>query len=222
MPDTLSIVDMTLRMLLAVVVGGLVGYERETHGRPAGLRTHILVCLGSALFTITSIQMAGIRYDPGRIAAQIVSGIGFLGAGTIIRQGSVVRGLTTAASLWTVAAIGIAVGIGRDNMAFIAVIASVVVFATLSTINRFEHKLIARRVYRDLIISLHGGRGSISTLLGALSEQEVDVVGVETEEAEHAGVTVFRFHLRLPTSRSMSQVNENISLLPQVESLHWD
>ncbi len=103
-----------IRLVMALALGGVIGLEREVHGRQAGLRTHILVCLASALMMIVSIQMSslGQGIDPSRIAAQVVSGIGFLGAGTILRMGASVRGLTTAASLWTVAGIGLAVGAG--------------------------------------------------------------------------------------------------------------
>src|SRR5690348_13480184 len=105
----MSFLDMLLRLGTATLMGGLVGVEREQRDRPAGLRTHLLVCLGSTLITIVSIEMGGTHYDPARIAAQIVSGIGFLGAGTIFRSGSVVRGLTTAAGLWVVSGIGMAI-----------------------------------------------------------------------------------------------------------------
>ena len=115
MPDS-NLWDMILKLVVSLALGGAVGLERETHGRPAGLRTHILVCVGSTLFALCSYTVAGTRFDPGRISAQIVTGIGFLGAGTIMRQGSVVRGLTTAASIWTVAAIGVAVAIGGEMM----------------------------------------------------------------------------------------------------------
>ena len=108
--------ELLLRLVLAGILGGAVGFERERHNRPAGLRTHILVCLGSALVMIVSVEgfsgALGPRGDQARLAAQVVSGIGFLGAGTIMRQGSSVRGLTTAASLWVVAAVGLATGIG--------------------------------------------------------------------------------------------------------------
>ena len=109
------------RLALAAALGAVVGFERELREREAGLRTHLLVSLGSALFTIVSaygvdgLQLRprpGLGYDPTRIAAQIVTGIGFLGAGAILRQGTLVRGLTTAASLWVVAAIGMAAGPG--------------------------------------------------------------------------------------------------------------
>lgn len=105
------------RLLLSAVLGAVVGIEREVHGRAAGLRTHILVCLGSALFMITSVlistqygHLGGV--DPSRIASGVVTGIGFLGAGAIIRFGTSIKGLTTAASIWAVAAVGLAVGAG--------------------------------------------------------------------------------------------------------------
>ena len=105
-----------LRLVVAFVLGGLMGLEREWHHRPAGLRTHILVCVASALFGIISAAaVTGVSIgegDPSRVAASVVSGIGFLGAGTIMRYGNVVRGLTTAASLWMVAAIGLSCGVG--------------------------------------------------------------------------------------------------------------
>ncbi len=102
-----------LRLLVAAILGALVGLEREIHERPAGMRTHLLVSLGSAGFTVLSIAaFTAPGADPGRIAAQIVSGIGFLGAGAILKEGATVRGLTTAASLWAVAAVGMAAGAG--------------------------------------------------------------------------------------------------------------
>jgi putative Mg2+ transporter-C (MgtC) family protein len=116
--------DLLVRLALAVVLGGLIGLEREWAGKPAGLRTNILICLGSALFTDLSIataleanvanQAAAIEFraDPARIAAQIISGIGFLGAGAIIESRGSVTGLTTAATIWVVAAVGMAVGAG--------------------------------------------------------------------------------------------------------------
>ncbi|RLE03598.1 MAG: MgtC/SapB family protein [Bacteroidetes bacterium] len=106
--------DLIIRLAIAALLGGLLGLEREIHGRPAGLRTHLLVSLGAAAFMVMSNLVAGMNQgfsgDPGRIAAQIVSGIGFLGAGAIVKEGVNIRGLTTAACLWVAAAIGMACG----------------------------------------------------------------------------------------------------------------
>lgn len=110
--------QVVLRLFLAAILGGVIGFERQKHNkRIAGLRTHILVCIGSALIMLVSIYvyesyLNKVSVDPSRIAAGVVTGIGFLGAGTIIRSGESVQGLTTAASLWTVAGIGLAVGTG--------------------------------------------------------------------------------------------------------------
>ncbi len=103
--------DMVIRLLIAAVAGGVIGYERERAVKPAGLRTNILVCTGAALFTILSSNFGGIS-DPSRIAAAVVIGVGFLGAGTIFRMGERTIGLTTAATVWVVAAIGLALGAG--------------------------------------------------------------------------------------------------------------
>jgi putative Mg2+ transporter-C (MgtC) family protein len=104
---------MALRLLLAAALGAAIGYQRERAQKPAGLRTHILISAGAALFTIVSTYGFGIEADPSRIAAGVVAGIGFIGAGAIIRrEGGIVEGLTTAATIWAVAAIGLAVGAG--------------------------------------------------------------------------------------------------------------
>ena len=106
-------IEMVLRLLLAAALGAIIGYQRERAGKPAGLRTHILICVGAALFTIGSLYGFGATADPARVAAGIVAGIGFLGAGAIIRrEGGIVEGLTTAATIWAIAAVGLAAGAG--------------------------------------------------------------------------------------------------------------
>ena len=124
---------MFFKLLLASIIGGLIGFQRENSNRPAGLRTHILVCVGSALVMITSEYIfntyRGIsNIDPARLGAQVISGIGFLGAGTILRDGSTIKGLTTAAGLWTVSCIGIAIGSG---FYFGGIAAAIIVYLTL-------------------------------------------------------------------------------------------
>jgi putative Mg2+ transporter-C (MgtC) family protein len=134
------------RMALAAALGGLIGLEREASGKPAGFRTNLLICLGAALVTELSIAVArditlpgGFRSDPGRLAAQIVSGVGFLGAGTIIQSRGSVVGLTTAATLWVVAAIGMAVGAGAYIQALVG---TGIVILALMILGRFEDHLL--------------------------------------------------------------------------------
>lgn len=132
--------DTIYRLVLASILSGIIGFEREAHGRAAGLRTHILVCVGSSLIMITSLYVFEVyagrgSLDPGRIAANVVTGIGFLGAGTIIRSGSSVMGLTTAASIWAVAGIGLAVGCGFYAG---AISATIIILAVLMLLRKVE------------------------------------------------------------------------------------
>ncbi len=134
--------EMLMRLFVATLCGSLIGFEREIHGKMAGLRTHALVSLGSALIMVVSIDMfaayRGIAaVDPTRIAAQVVSGVGFLGAGAIIRFPTGIRGLTTAASLWVVSAIGLAAGAGFFKPVFVATVLVLVVLVLFAQIGRF-------------------------------------------------------------------------------------
>lgn len=127
-----------IKLLLAATLGGLIGLERELHRKPAGLRTNMFICLGSALFTVLSAEMAGAGSDPGRIAAQIITGIGFIGAGAIIRDRGNVVGLTTAATIFVVASVGMAVGMAMYVTAFFT---TVVILLALSFLGWAEGRL---------------------------------------------------------------------------------
>ncbi len=137
--------DDVLKLVLALFLGGIIGAERELHDKAAGLRTITFICVGATLFTVLSRRLSTTG-DPGRIAAQIVSGVGFLGAGAILHQRGQVRGLTTAATIWIVAAIGMAVGSDRVVLALCATVVALVVLAALPQIER----LITRGHYRAI------------------------------------------------------------------------
>ena len=140
-----STLSAVIRMLMAVILGAIVGFERERHGRAAGLRTHILVCLGATIATLIghyNISVLNISSDPMRIGAQVLSGIGFLGVGTILSKGRFqVTGLTTAAGLWTTAAIGLATGIGFYEGALLS---TVLVVLTMTTLAMFDSQIIKK------------------------------------------------------------------------------
>lgn len=134
-------INLALRLAVGLALGAVIGFEREFHRQPAGFRTHSLVALGAALFTIVgAYAFDGPGADPTRIAAQVVSGIGFIGAGTILQYRGHIRGLTTAASLWSVAAIGMAAGAG---LILLAVVGTVLILIILAILNRVEG--LARR-----------------------------------------------------------------------------
>lgn len=150
----MNTLEVIIRLFLAIGVGGLIGYEREYQNRPAGFRTHILVCVGAAVISMIQLYdvdqtvnmilahpelASALKADIGRIGAQVVSGIGFLGAGTIIHQKGSVKGLTTAASLWVVACIGLAVGLGYYTLSILATITVAVVLVSLK---KFESKFL--------------------------------------------------------------------------------
>jgi putative Mg2+ transporter-C (MgtC) family protein len=131
--------ELTIRLVAALALGGVIGWERELQRMPAGFRTHALVALGAAIFTVVSAHgLTGPQSDPTRIAAQIVSGVGFLGGGAILHHGGTVRGLTTAASLWAVAAVGMAAGAG---LLIMAVVSTVLVIIGLEVFDRFERAM---------------------------------------------------------------------------------
>ena len=126
-----------MRLLLAAGLGGAIGVEREIHKRPAGLRTNILIAVGSALFTALSIEIARTGGTPDRISAQIVTGVGFLGAGAILRSGRSVHGMTTAATIWVNAAVGMAAGAGEFLMATMTTVITLIVLAALPPIEAY-------------------------------------------------------------------------------------
>ncbi len=141
--------DLSLRLTVGLVLGAVIGFERELHRQPAGFRTHSLVSLGAALFTVVSaFGFEGSAADPTRLAAQIVSGIGFIGAGTILQHRGHIRGLTTAASLWSVAAIGTAAGAGMYVVAVVGTVLILVVLSLLDWVENFTKRRLELRQSR--------------------------------------------------------------------------
>jgi putative Mg2+ transporter-C (MgtC) family protein len=207
-----------LRLALAAALGAAVGLERELREREAGLRTHLLVALGSALFTIAGAYgFHTLRTDPTRVAAQIVTGIGFLGAGAIIRQGFIVRGLTTAATLWVVAAIGLAVGAGYYSG---AVIATAVVLFSLWPLRIAAYRVLIRVRPEDarLLVELPLGT-SPGTVLDEVERAGVRIESVAvTQEGERRQLAL---DLRVPPEVNPARVVARVADVQDVEEVRW-
>ncbi len=177
--------DVIWRLLVAGILGGLIGFEREMHHQPAGLRTHIILVLGAALAMCISINLSmqfhttASNGDPERLAAQVISGIGFLGAGAIFRFGAGVKGLTTASSLWTAAIIGLAVGAGYF---LIGVITTAIVLFALKGLDLVEKRLIRGRMTRTIIIRGADRPGFVDEVKSALTKFDIALKSISLQK----------------------------------------
>lgn len=185
-PWYISEAELLLRLVISVVLGGIVGFERERKSRAAGLRTHVLVCLGSCLLMLLSMygfaafaREFNVRLDPARLAAQVITGVGFLGAGTILFTGRAIIGLTTAASLWVVMAVGLATGAGF----YLAAAATTVMsFLVLWGLSLFEKRFIRHLVEHEFTVVMEAEEGSGDRLREVLRESGVRLAGVIIED----------------------------------------
>jgi putative Mg2+ transporter-C (MgtC) family protein len=211
---------MILRLGAAVLVGGLVGFERERRDRPAGLRTHMVVCLGSTLITLISIELAAGRYDPTRVAAQIVTGIGFLGAGTIFRSETGVRGLTTAAGLWVVAGMGMGIAAGGALMGM-AALTGILVFVINQWLRVLEDRMSL--AIREATLTLVRDSGAMIGVLEGLAKRgaQIERIGwLARAAAEDQAVVAVR--IRLPRSETTGALTSWLSAQPGVREVEWD
>jgi putative Mg2+ transporter-C (MgtC) family protein len=209
--------DILVRLLMAALLGAGLGLEREVHGHPAGMRTHMLVALGSAVFTVLSIygfpkMPDTAATDPSRISAQIVTGIGFLGAGAIIKYGTNIRGLTTAASLWVVASIGLAAGVGAY---FLATAGTVIALVALWPTGVLIDKL-ALRGCRLLRLELDLRKlGDFAAVSGVMLTHHVEIVSVHSEKAKSGHFMVLE--VRLLNTGQRHGILAELEALPGVE-----
>lgn len=211
------------RLIMALVLGGLVGLERELHGRAAGLRTHILVTVGSCLIMVTSLHLWQEYHelsniDPGRVAAQVVSGIGFLGAGTILRFRASVRGLTTAASLWAAAGIGLATGSGYHSA---AIFTTGIVLFTLFLLTRVERRIVRRDWYKVLRVETRGEVRQLEEIRGILGDYAGEIKDLNIAKGAAADRFIIEISLKLPTSLEFDQILSDVGGVEGVLSAAW-
>ncbi|MDU0200412.1 MULTISPECIES: MgtC/SapB family protein [Paenibacillus] len=218
---TISHSELLLRMVLAVIMGGAVGIEREWHNHAAGFRTHILVCLGSTTIMLLSIygfsQFANepnVRLDPARLAAQVISGIGFIGAGAILRNGSTISGLTTAASIWVVAGIGLCVGAG---FLYAAVFSTMLLLISLFALNKWEKYVMRNRRNHEMTIKTLDNPTALGQIATALSNEGIQIVNVKMMRKDAAANTGDASTLQL---QFVLNVQNPVKLMEAMEKVH--
>ena len=207
------------RLAGAALLGGLIGLERETHSRPAGFRTHMIVALGSCLVMLVSMYMAELsplRSDPGRIAAQVVTGIGFLGAGAILRFGMSVKGLTTAATLWTTAGIGLAVGCGYWAAAGVTTALTLVV---LFVFDKFEKAFFKGRASRKIVIHAKDGPGLVDRVEEIMEKSGVALRKVDIRRDVVERKIEVSIRADFPRKTDVEGLSRAIGSLPEMEKV---
>ena len=214
MPSDLELLG---RLLLAAVLGGAVGTERELADQPAGLRTHMLLTIGACLFTLVSAYGFGGPADPSRLAAQIVTGIGFLGGGAIVRHGLTVRGVTTAASIWATASIGVAVGAGRY---LLAVGGTVLVVGTLFGLRALRDRLQSWSVSREEFVLSTSAGFDVELIAELARREQVAIRGLEREDA--AGRSRIVLVAKLPPRYRPERLIDALTRLDGVREVDWE
>lgn len=205
-----------LRLVLAFIFGAVVGYERGAMHRPAGMRTHALVCMGAALVMLTGefvLRHFQTGTDPARLGAQVVSGIGFLCAGTIMQQGINVKGLTTAAGLWVVACIGLALGAGYWLGALVTTV--LVVFAMV-VLGKFETKRIKRREIVNLIIRARLSPTLLGTVSRVMEQNGILIQHLNTDDNQNEEITTLQLRVRMPVAVSPDAMVSKLTSIPGI------
>ena len=192
-----------VRLLVALAIGGAIGLEREFKGKPAGIRSNMLMCFGACLIMFISIEVARMRggtADPGRIAAQVVTGIGFLGAGTIIRSRFHVAGLTTAATIWVLSALGLAIGAGY---LLLALVGGILITLTLTLIGYVEKVLKRRRGYYVVQLDLENREGIIGSILELFSDTNIHGTTQDINRSGTNWTAIFDYYASMPEHKTL-------------------
>jgi len=212
--------EIFLRLAAALLAGGAIGFERERDSQPAGLRTHMILALGAALVMILSINIAiefqGQDAEPTRLAAQVVSGIGFLGAGAILRFGFNVKGLTTASTLWTTAMVGMAIGYGYYLVSFFAVVIMLVV---LTLVERFEKKFVRVNIMRTVVIDVHDREGILREVRKTMTKLADAIIAFNVQKSVKNKHMRLEIIARFNRSEKLEDMMEVISSIEGVRGI---
>jgi putative Mg2+ transporter-C (MgtC) family protein len=211
-----------VRLLISFLAGTLIGIEREMHNQPAGLRTHILISIGSTLVMLISIYIPQTFHnsgDPGRIAAQVVSGIGFLGAGAILKFGADIKGLTTAASIWAMAAVGMAIGAGMFRVSLISI--AVILFA-LTVMNLIEKKIFKQRSLRKIEIIFNTRHTNSHVIDEIFKSFDLRIISNGFERNVHDGTDRFVYLVAVTPELEVHKLADSLEQQPGLISVNVD
>lgn len=208
--------EVLFKIMVSLVFGGVIGLEREHHNQPAGLKTHIILCVGATLITIVSIEMARdlgdpLHTDPTRIAANIVTGIGFLGGGAILRMGATVRGLTTAACLWAVTGVGMAIGGGYY---FAASVTILTILLTLHFLARVENVFLHRKKFKEMTLIAKSSPDLLGSVEKVLSANQISINNIDVERDITEPNVELRAFVMVPGEVNLNKLTDEIFQIP--------
>src|SRR6202142_619790 len=211
--------EMVLRLLLGAVIGGIIGYERQVHGRPAGFRTHILVCVACVLLMNASgyyhslgvSEPAYLRADPGRIAAGAITGVGFIGAGVVLRTGFSIQGLTTAATIWMVSAIGLAVG---EGLYLAGIVTTGITMFSLVVLRRIESRM--PKLYSRELTIVAGDNVEEDDIIAVLTKHDVHISNVDYEQCSISETTTYNYAVSFYNKKRIKAILGELSSLADV------
>ncbi len=206
--------DILIKIVISLVLGGALGMERQYHDKPAGYATNCLICLGAMLFTVLSEYMGNAGGDPGRIAAQVVTGVGFIGAGSILRDGNKISGLTTAANVWVVAAIGMAVGY---NQLFLATCTTIAILLLQLFMRQTIHIMELLKHYDSIFLVCEPKWEAVDKISKQIEKQNVTILKQEITKQDN------KFHVNIVatfTGREFQKITKELLEMPEVYSLY--
>jgi putative Mg2+ transporter-C (MgtC) family protein len=212
--------EMVLRLLLGAVIGGIIGYERQVHGRPAGFRTHILVCVACVLLMNASgyyhslgvSEPAYLRADPGRIAAGAITGVGFIGAGVVLRTGFSIQGLTTAATIWMVSAIGLAVG---EGLYLAGIVTTGITMFALVVLRKVESRM--PKLYSRVLTIVTGDNVEEDDIIAVLTKHDVHISNVDYEQCSISETTTYNYAVSFYNKKLIKSILGELSSLADVK-----
>lgn len=222
-----DMITIIIRLITAAVLSGLIGLEREVKRHPAGFRTHLLVGVGACMLMVLSLfgfndflsSDPNIRYDPSRLPSYVISGIGFLGAGTIMVHGITVRGLTTAASIWVVSGIGLVVGSG---MYFVAVFTTIIVISSLIFLNKWEHYILKTTQSETLYLIVSNNNISATSLVGILEKRGISILKMDVENMPDSDdkLVKYSFVVHFPKNIDLPAIYDDLSKMSGIYKVY--